>query len=209
MRGKVIHRRVTHHQGVAAFRQRLTGHASAAALPDQAWILQPSEWSRKNRPNSERMTDDELLHFARQLQQHAASDARAPSTRKGYLHWWRVFAEFCEKRGWVATAALIPLPVPVDSILRWVAWLSHRYAASTIDISLAAIASIHKDAGRTSPTTDARVRAAVEGVARTGICKMKKPAIVVTPDHVRMFLALVAEQDTCRPSTITNPSAWA
>eukprot|EP01047_Picozoa_sp_COSAG01_P024541 COSAG01_NODE_1520_length_10029_cov_26.551374_7_plen_218_part_00 len=38
VRGKVIRRRVAHHHGVAAFRQRLIGHSSAAALPDQALL---------------------------------------------------------------------------------------------------------------------------------------------------------------------------
>eukprot|EP01047_Picozoa_sp_COSAG01_P094949 COSAG01_NODE_25761_length_734_cov_0.870866_1_plen_239_part_10 len=94
-----------------------SGRAGTCVTRDQDWILQPSDWSRANRPDPGNYDDDQLLHHARQLQRWA----RAPGTRKNYLHWWRVFAEFCEKRGWVRSAAFIPLPVPVTGILRWVA----------------------------------------------------------------------------------------
>jgi integrase len=170
-----------------------SGRVGTCVTQDQDWILQPSDWSRANRPDPGNYDDDQLLHHARQLQRWA----RAPGTRKNYLHWWRVFAEFCEKRGWVRSAAFIPLPVPVTGILRWVAWLSRKYASSTIDISLASIAAIHKDAGVVSPTADPRVRDAVEGAARTGQFNVKAEAIVVTPEHVRQFLAL----DSVTPDT--------
>jgi integrase len=162
------------------------GQSAGHPQHQQNWILQPSDWSRATRPDTSGFTDEQLLHHARQLQQWS----RAPATRKNYLHWWRVFAEFCEKRGWVQTAALIPIPVPVDNILRWVAWLSSKYAASTINISLAAIATIHKDEGLPSPTTDSRVKAAVEGAARTGPYNVKEEAVVITPVHVRHFMSL-------------------
>eukprot|EP01047_Picozoa_sp_COSAG01_P089606 COSAG01_NODE_21663_length_891_cov_1.603535_1_plen_149_part_10 len=78
----------------------------------------------------------------------------------------------------------------MDNILRWVAWLSSKYAASTINISLAAIATIHKDEGLPSPTTDSRVKAAVEGASRTGPYNVKEEAVVITPVHVRHFMSL-------------------
>eukprot|EP01047_Picozoa_sp_COSAG01_P010831 COSAG01_NODE_467_length_16597_cov_10.933446_15_plen_112_part_00 len=88
------------------------------------------------------------------------------------------------------SAKFIPLPVPIDGILRWIAWLSSRFAASTINISLTAIAAIHTDVGLPSPGTDSRVRRAIEGAARTGPYNVKQEAIVVTPDHVKQFMDL-------------------
>ena len=41
-----------------------------------------------------------------------------------------------------------------------------------------------------TPTADPRVRDADEGAARTGQSNVKAEAIVVTPEHVRQFLAL-------------------
>ena len=115
------------------------------------------------------------------------------------------FAGGCTQRDWGCVGRALPLSCAAKArrrvsawtctgpwphaglVLRWVAWLSGKYASSTIDISLASIAAIHKDARVASPTADPRVRDAVEGAARVGPHNVKAEAIVVTPEHVRQF----------------------
>lgn len=118
--------------------------------------------------------------------------ARAGSTRTSYLHWWSVFAEFCVVRGWAASVEAVPLPVSVDVTVMWVAFLSGKFAASSISVSLAAIAAIHRSNDVPSPSADRRVLGALEGASRTGHVNGVTEVVVVTPEHVRNFLALDA-----------------
>jgi len=95
---------------------------------DQAWLLQPSGFGRRDRPPTAGMDPSQLLGHARELQKAA----RAPSTRVSYLHWWRTFAQFTVKVGWAEREEEVPLPVPEEVLLMWIAFLSERYASSTI-----------------------------------------------------------------------------
>ena len=125
-----------------------------------------------------------------ELRQHGARlqvAAREPGTRESYRHWWRLFAEFCVEVGWAVRREEVPVPVAASVVVMWVAWLSDEYANSTIAVSLAAISAIHGEEGAVSPTTDARVKAALEGAARTGKVRGTLEQVVVTPEHLRLF----------------------
>ena len=84
---------------------------------DQAWLLQPSGFGRRDRPPTAGMDPSQLLGHARELQKAA----RAPSTRVSYLHWWRTFAQFTVKVGWAEREEEVPLPVPEEVLLMWIA----------------------------------------------------------------------------------------
>jgi hypothetical protein len=94
------------------------------------------------------MSPSQLLTRGRQLQQLS----RAESTRKKYLHWWLAFAEFTVSVGWASNMVHVPIPISGDVMLMWIAFLSEKYAASTISISLAAISAVHSSHDITSPT---------------------------------------------------------
>jgi len=152
----------------------------------QAWILGANEWGRRDRPSTHDMSPAALLHHGRQLQRAG----RAGSTRVNYLHWWVIFAGFCERVGWAKSAEEVPLPVSTEVMLMWVAKLSSKYAASTIGVSLAAVSAIHADHDLASPSSNRAVLLAVEGAARTGPVKGVTDTVVVTPEMVAMFLKL-------------------
>jgi hypothetical protein len=154
----------------------------------QSWILQPSTWSRRDRPATADMAPAQLLQHGRELQ----LAARAESTRTSYRHWWAVFANCCVEWGWARTATEIPLPVTTEVMLMWVALLSGKYAASSIGVSLAAISAVHRSHDLTSPSAVPAVLDALEGVARTATVNGVTDVFVITPDHVRMFLALTS-----------------
>jgi|TARA_B110001469_G_scaffold70875_1_gene67362 hypothetical protein len=164
------------------------------ATEAQAWILGSNSWGRKDRPDTQDMSPDELLQHGEQLQRAA----RAESTRTNYLHWWRVFAEFCVDVKWAATTSEVPLPVAVNVLLMWVARLSSKFAATTINISLAAVSVIHASHQVPSPTTNRAILNAVEGVARTEPVRGVTETVVVTPDMIRMFLRLDAVTGSAR-----------
>ena len=67
----------------------------------------------------------------------------------------------------------------------WIAFLSERYASSTIEISLAAASAIHHAHSLPTPTTHVAtlrgVRGAVEGAARTGPVNGVVDTMVTTP----------------------------
>ena len=84
----------------------------------------------------------------------------------------------------------MPLPVPATLIVMWVAWLSERYAESTISISLAAISVIHSSHGLQAPTSGPQIRAMLEAVARTGKVRGVEEQVVVTPEHIKAFVRL-------------------
>jgi hypothetical protein len=153
---------------------------------DQAWLLQPSGFGRRDRPPTAGMDPSQLLGHARELQKAA----RAPSTRVSYLHWWRTFAQFTVKVGWAEREEEVPLPVPEEVLLMWIAFLSERYASSTIEISLAAVSAIHHAHSLPTPTTLRAVKDAVEGAARTGPVNGVVDTMVITPDIMRMFMRL-------------------
>ena len=152
----------------------------------QTWAIQPAPWGRRDRPDTAKMNPTQLLQHAQELQ--VAS--RAESTKVNYLHWWRVFAEFCVWVGWAAQSTAIKLPVPDSVVLQWIAQLSSQFAASTISIGLAAVATVHNSHGVQSPTTASAVGRAVEGVARTEPVRGVTQVAVITPDIIRMFLKL-------------------
>jgi hypothetical protein len=156
-------------------------------LPDeeQDWMFDDApqtDW----RPLSQVPVAHELMDRARQLQ--TASRARA--TRVSYRHWWQVFGEFCAQVRWAVSAASVPLPVHPDVVVMWVAWLSARYAESTIAISLAAIAAVHTGHGLQSPAGGARIRSMLSGVARTGRVRGVSEPVVVLPAHLKAFVRL-------------------
>jgi hypothetical protein len=85
----------------------------------------------------------------------------------------------------------VPVPVSTEVTVMWIAWLAQRYAQSTIAISLAAVSAIHAEAGVESPVRTPQVRATLEGAARTGKVTGVQEQVVVTPEHLRMFVRLL------------------
>jgi hypothetical protein len=84
----------------------------------------------------------------------------------------------------------VPIPISGDVMLMWIAFLSEKYAASTISISLAAISAVHSSHDITSPTLLRSVTQALEGHARTAPSNGVSRMAIIMPDHIRMFLAL-------------------
>lgn len=159
----------------------------AGPVQEQDWMFEeaaPADW----RPLSSVPVHHELMRRAQQLQ----TVARAPATRTSYRHWWQVFGEFCTQVRWATEAVAVPLPVHADVVVMWVAWLSARYAESTIAISLAAISAVHAGYGLPSPTGGARIRGMLSGVARTGKVRGVSEPVVVLPVHLKAFVALTA-----------------
>eukprot|EP01043_Picozoa_sp_COSAG02_P069757 COSAG02_NODE_12087_length_1599_cov_384.894000_2_plen_286_part_01 len=151
----------------------------------QDWVLDasdPDSWA----PLDVVPDAAQLMQRVRQLQ----SAARASATKKSYAHWWRVFAEFCVELRWASSCETVPLPVPASLVEMWVAWLSERYAESTISISLAAISVIHSSHGIQAPTGGPRIRSLLEAVARTGKVRGVEEQVVVTPEHIKAFVKL-------------------
>ena len=116
--------------------------------------------------------------------------AREDSTRKSYAHWWQLFAEFCVQQRWAQSPLVVPVPVPVQIVEVWVAWLGQKYAESTIEISLAAISAVHTGHRLPSPTTDKLVLLTLEGIARVRPVRGVTQQVVVEPGHLRAFLQL-------------------
>jgi hypothetical protein len=165
--------------------------AGAEAPPSalqQTWALLPGPWDRRTRPadSTGQMSPNQLLARGRQLQQLS----RAESTRKKYLHWWLAFAEFTVSVGWASNLVHVPIPISADVMLMWIAFLSEKYAASTISISLAAISAVHSSHDIASPTLLRSVTQALEGHARTAPSNGVSRMAIIMPDHIRMFLAL-------------------
>ena len=82
------------------------------------------------------------------------------------------------------------LPVPASLVVMWVAWLSERYAESTISISLAAVSVIHSSYGLQAPTGGQQIRSMLEAVARTGKVRGVEEQVVVSPEHIKAFVQL-------------------
>lgn len=171
---------------------RVCSSSSAPPLPaelghDQDWMFDDTPQSGWQ-PLSQIPVARELMGRARQLQ----TASRATATRVSYRHWWQVFCEFCTQVSWARDVAAIPLPVHPDVVAMWVAWLSARYAESTIAISLAAIAAVHVGYGLQSPAGGARIRSMLSGVARTGRVRGVLEPVVVLPAHLRAFVNLTS-----------------
>ena len=164
--------------------ERWTGPSQASSHA-QNWVLEesdPDTWA----PLDAAPDATQLMQRARQLQ----AAARASTTKKSYAHWWRVFAEFCVELQWARNCEAVPLPVPANLVVMWVAWLSERYAESTISVSLAAISVVHSSNGLQAPTGGPQIRAMLEAVARTGKVRGVEEQVVVTPEHIKAFVRL-------------------
>ena len=103
---------------------------------------------------------------------------RATSTRAAYARDWSAWAEWCRQRGAVA------LPAEPEAIALYVTELAGERHPSTINRRLAAIASVHRDAGIEPPPTAAGpVVRVMRGVRRTvGTAPRRQVTAAVTAD---------------------------
>jgi len=109
-----------------------------------------------------------------------AEAARAPATLRAYAADWRIFTAWCAAHGVDA------LPATPHTVALFLADLNGR--PSTLRRKLAAIAVMHRAAGRDSPTEHGVVRATFAGIRRErGVAPRAKTALLV--DELRAAIA--------------------
>ena len=129
---------------------------------------------------------------ARALALEAAS--REQSTRKLYgAHWCTFVCWLLSRPEWrdiVDASNNVNLPVPLDAVCEYAAFLSYYLAPGTIDIALSSISAIHEHASLESPAAQRRVRRIVEGLRRRWITP-RRAKMILLPQHVRAFMQLL------------------
>ena len=109
----------------------------------------------------------------------AATEAKAPSTRRAYRTDWEAFTTWADENGAAA------LPARPDAVAAYVVQLDDvGRAPATIDRVLVSISQAHKLAGHPAPTVSPLVRETLKGIKRRrGTAQKKSAPITVT--HLR------------------------
>jgi len=134
--------------------------------------------------------DAALAHAAELVDQ-----SLAPSTRRAYAADWRAFVAWTEAQGPSVSPAL---PIGVGTCAAYLADMERDGAAlSTIRRRARGLAHTHREAGLEPPTSDARIRRLLAGIARAraaaGSRATRKRAL--SPSMVRAALAELSTRD--------------
>jgi integrase len=134
--------------------------------------------------------DAALAHAA-----ELAAESIAPSTRRGYAADWRAFVVWTERQGPEVAPAL---PVSVATCAAWLADMERDgLAVARIRRRARGLAHAHREVGFESPTSDARIRRLLAGVARSraaaGDRSKRKRAL--SPSMVRAALTELSTRD--------------
>jgi Phage integrase, N-terminal SAM-like domain len=115
--------------------------------------------------------DETLAPAERAAALRFADAAKAANTRRAYAADW---ADFCR---WAAARGASPLPCPPGLLCGYLAALAEAgRSASTITRRAAAIAHMHRAAGRDPPTANPAVREVLRGIRHTrGTAPAGKP----------------------------------
>jgi len=116
----------------------------------------------------------------------AAAASRSPATRRAYSSAWRGWESWCAGRG-------VP-PIPADPVLvaaRITELAEAGRSTSTIDVLLAALRAVHRDAGLDSPTADAGVERVRAGLRRRTGTAPRHQAHPLTTEEIRRIVVTI------------------
>jgi integrase len=121
--------------------------------------------------------------------------AQAPNTTRAYTSDWRAFTTWAQDRG------LQPLPAEPGTVALYLTAIADQcLKLATVRRRAAAITRVHRGASHPSPLEDPRVRAVLEGIARThGAPPAKKVAL-----ERDALLAVIAAIDTATPAGLRD-----
>lgn len=103
-----------------------------------------------------------------------AENSRSSSTVRAYESDLRSFRAWCDERG------LLCLPASPQTVSIYVAEMAEQYKPSTLERRLAAISTLHKNAGYENPVEHAVVKSVWRGVRRqVGVKQTRKRALMV------------------------------
>jgi len=133
------------------------------------------------------LTDDDVDRI-----EAAAAASRSPATRRAYSSAWRGWEAWCAGRG-------VP-PIPADPVLiaaRITELAAAGRSTSTIDVLLAALRAVHRDAGLDSPTADAGVERVRAGLRRRTGTAPRHQAHPLSTDEIRRIVVTI-DDDSLR-----------
>lgn len=131
-------------------------------------------------PSPSRVSAEGQAAIARALAFVAAADAA--NTRRAYRADWDHFAAWCGRAGFA------PLPTTPASIAAYLAAHADSLAAATLSRRVAAIARVHRSAGRPIDTRDALIRDALRGIRRQHGGPRRQAAALTTAE-IRQIVA--------------------
>lgn len=132
----------------------------------------------------------DLLSYKDKVQQLIEASV-APETRRAYGNQLRKFVMWCD-----SNSIASPFPTSPEVLAAYIAHLAECNAScSTIDQSMAAIATAHRAEGFTSPTESLLVRKVIKGYRREhGTAPRKKEAATV--EIIRCLLSAIPQDDS-------------